>query len=87
MLSSVAAKWQEMGGLLGVDSNTINSLCYSNFTDEVKMSKMLQSWLNNEPTPVTWDHLITVIEGPLQLKSLAVEIRQFLGIKSGQILD
>ena len=87
MLSSVTAKWQEMGGLLGVDTNTIDGLCYSNFTDEVKMSKMLQSWLDNKPTPVTWDHLITVIEGPLQLKSLAVEIRQFLGIKSGQILD
>ena len=53
----------------------------------MKMSKMLQSWLDNEPTPVTWDHFISVVEGPLQMKSLAIEIRQFLGIESGQMID
>ena len=83
MLSSVTAKWQEMGGLLGVDSNTIDGLCYSNFTDEVKMSKMLQSWLDNEPTPATWSNIISVIEGPLQKKSVANEMYKFVGIKSG----
>ena len=86
-LSSVATKWQEIGDLLGVDSVTIEMLCNSNLSDQMKMSKMLQSWLDNEPTPVTWDHFITVIEGPLQMKSLAIEIRQFLGIESGQIID
>ena len=49
------------------------------------MSKMLQSWLDNEPTPVTWDNIIDVIGGPLQNKSLAIEILQFLGIESGQL--
>ena len=84
-LSSVTAKWQEIGNLLGVDSNTIEMLDNCNISDQMKMSKMLQSWLDNEPTPVTWDHFISVIEGPLQMKSLAIEIRQFLGIESGQI--
>ena len=46
---------------------------------------MLQSWLDNEPTPVTWDYFISVIEGPLKMKSLAIEICQFLGIESAQI--
>ena len=59
----------------------------SNFSDQMKMSKMLQSWLDNEPTPVTWDHFISVIEGPLQMKSLAIVIRQFLGIESSQFLN
>ena len=84
--SFVTAKWQEIGNLLGVDSDTIEMLYNSNFSDQMKMSKMLQSWLDNEPTPVTWDHFISVIEGPLQMKSLAIEIRQFLGIESDQIL-
>ena len=87
MLSSIAAKWQEIGDLLGVDPDTIEGLCCSNFSNQVKMSKMLQSWLDNEPTPVTWDNLISVLEGPLQKKSLAIEIRQSLGIESGQIFD
>ena len=85
-LSSVTAKWQEIGDLLGVKSDTIEMLYNSNFSDQMKMSKMLQSWLDNEPTPVTWNNFITVIEGPLQMKSLAIEIRQFIGIESGQIL-
>ena len=42
------------------------------------MSMMLQSWLDNEPTPATWDNIIGVIDGPLQNKSLVAEIRQFL---------
>ena len=59
----------------------------SNLSDQKKMSKMLQSWLDNEPTPVTWDHFISVIEGPLQMKSLAIEICQFLGNESSQLFD
>ena len=86
MLSSVTAKWQVMGGLLGVDSNTIDGLSYSNFADEVKMSKMLQSWLDNEPTPTTWGNIISVVEGPLQKKTLANEMCKLLGIESGLLL-
>ena len=84
MLSSVTAKWQEMGGLLGVDSNTIDGLSYSNFTDEVKMSKMLQSWLDNEPTPATWGNIISVVES--QKKTLANEMCKSLGIESSLLL-
>ena len=40
------------------------------------MSDILQSWLDNEPTPVTWNNIINMIEGPLQKKRFADEIRQ-----------
>ena len=83
LLSSVNAKWQEIGDLLGVDSNTIDGLCFSNYSDQVKMSKMLQSWLDNEPTPATWGNIISVIEGPLQNTSVANEMYKFVGIISG----
>ena len=82
-LSSITDKWQQIGDLLGVDPNTIEMLCYSNYSDQVKMSKMLQSWLDFEPTPATWDNIISILEGPLQKKSLAIEICQFLCIESG----
>ena len=93
LLSSVTAEWQEIGDLLGVNPNTIEGLCVSNFSNKVKMSKMLQSWLDNEPTPVTWDNIISVIGGPLQKKTLAIKICQslkfdvcpFLGIKPGML--
>ena len=86
-MSSITAKWQEIGDLLGVDSETIEGLCYSNFSDQVKMSKMLQSWLDNEPTPTTWDSIISILNGLLQKKSLAIEIREYLGKESGMSLN
>ena len=70
--------WQEIGDLLGVDPDTIDSLSTSSLSNQVKMSKMLQSWLDNEPTPASWGNILDIIEGPLQKKSLAIEIRQKL---------
>ena len=86
LLSSVNAKWQEIGDLLGVDSNTIEGLYLSTSSDQVKLSKMLQSWLDNELTPATWGNIIDVIDGPLQNKSLANEICQYLGKDSSMLL-
>ena len=77
-LCSTTAKWQEIGDFLGVDPDTIEGLCFSNKPNHVKMSEMLQSWLDNEPTPVTWENIISVLDGPLKKKSVGDEIRKFL---------
>ena len=87
ILSSVTAKWHEIGDLLGVDPNTIEGLCHSNYSDQVKMSKMLQSWLDNEPTPATWGNIINVIEGPLRNKSVANEMYRFVNRSVAQLSD
>ena len=51
----ISAKWYEIGDLLRVDDNTLGGLCTSNFSNEVKLSKVLQTWLENaEPTSVKW---------------------------------
>ena len=76
--------WHELGDLLGVDSGTIKSLSTSPCTELVKMSDILQSWLDNEPTPVTWNNIIDMIEGPLQNKRFADEIRE--KVKSSKYL-
>ena len=68
--------WRDLGELLGVHSGTIKSLSTSPCNDLIKMSDILQSWLDNEPTPVTWNNIIDKIEGPLQNKRFANEIRQ-----------
>ena len=81
LLSPVSAQWQEIGGLLKVHPNIINGLQISSLSDQVKLDKMLQYWLDNEPTPVTWNNVISVLEGPLKKKSLAIEIRKTIGIK------
>ena len=80
LLFPINGKWQEIGDLLGVDADTIDSLGTSSFSNPVKMSKILQSWLDNEPTPASWDYILEIIEGPLQKRSIADEIRQKLKI-------
>ena len=87
LLFPVSNKWLEIGDLLGVDSDKIDALYTSNVSNQVKMSNMLQSWLDNEPTPATWDNIIDILEGPLQKKSLATAIYQFLGKKIGTSLN
>ena len=60
-LSPNSAKWHEIGDSLGVDSNTMEGLCTSNFSNEVKLSKVLQRRLENaQTTSVTWDEIIRV---------------------------
>ena len=79
LLSPIASKWQEIGDLLGVDSDIIEGLSTSSSSsNQVKMSKMLQSWLDNEPTPASWDNILEILEGPLQKNALAIEIREKL---------
>ena len=77
LLSPVNSKWQRIGDLLGINFDIIRALSTSTTSDHVKMSKILQSWLDNEPTPVTWDNIIKVLDGPLQEKTLVDEIQQF----------
>ena len=80
LLFSINGLWQEIGDLLGVDPGTIDSLATSTFSNQNKMSKMLQSWLDNEPTTASWGNIVDIIEGPLQKKALAIEICQKLKI-------
>ena len=84
-LSLVSSKWHEIGDLLGVGDNILDGLLAKGYSDQVKLSKTLQNWLNNRPTPTTWRRIIKILEGPLQNKSLAAEIRQYL-MKEGAII-
>ena len=61
LFSPISAKWHQIGDLLKVDSNTMEGLRNSTFADEVKLSIMLQKWLEkSESTSVTWDEIIRV---------------------------
>ena len=56
--SPISAKWHQIGDLLEVDDDTMEELRTSNFANKVKLSIMLQRWLENaEPTSVTWENV------------------------------
>ena len=85
-LCSVSSKWYVIGALLGVDDNTLDGLLAKDYDDQMKLSKTLKNWLENRPTPTTWRKIIKIMEGSLQKKSLAMDIRQYL-IKGGTIIS
>ena len=35
---------------------------------------------DNEPTPASWDNILDIVEGPLQKRVLALDIRQKIKI-------
>lgn len=74
-----------IGDLLGIDSNTLEGLLAINYSDQVKLSHTLQSWLDNQPTPTTWRNIIKIIEGPLQDKTLATNIQQYF-LQGGTVI-
>ena len=79
LLSAVKDKWYEIGVLLGVPECDLNGLTTGNLSNTVKLSKVLQKWINMRNNPVQWKIVIAVVEGPVvQNKDLGLRIRQFL---------
>ena len=79
LLSAVSDKWYEIGELLKVPECDLNGLTTGNLSNTVKLSKVLQKWINMRNNPVQWKIVIAVVEGPvIQNKDLGLKIRQFL---------
>ena len=78
-LASIKAKWSELGEGLCVDDGDIESIRLSNLSDQGKLSAVLQKWMDTMKSPVTWEKMIEVVQGPLvQKATVAVQIRSFL---------
>ena len=78
-LASIKAKWSELGEGLCVPDGDIESIRLRSVNDEGKLSAVLQKWMDTMKSPVTWEKIIEVVEGPLvQKAAIAVQIRSFL---------
>ena len=69
-----------LGVSLYVSNNDLMSLEYSNASNIVKLSKILQIWMvTTEPHRLTWKTIISVIEGEwINNRRLANEIYDYL---------
>ena len=65
LLANIDNKWHEIGLSLKVANNVLNGLASENSTNILKLDQVLQSWIETESSPVTWDIIITAIEGPI----------------------
>ena len=79
LLTPIAYKWKEIGEALEIRHGALMSLHQSNFSDEQKLSNVLQLWIDGQPTNVKWSTIITAIESPpVDNLSIAESIRCFL---------
>ena len=79
LLADVSNKWEEIGLALKVTQNFLGSLS-STLADNIKLARVIENWISTQSSPVTWETMISTIEGPIiNNKSKADELRHHLG--------
>ena len=79
MLFDIAEKWHAIGEGLNVRQDLLFGLKFSAMDDFHKLNEVIQSWKLYGLSPVSWEALIIVVEGPLvNDKRKANEIREHL---------
>ena len=78
-MASISVHWQDIGLALKVSEYELDRLVDGAGSDNSKLSKVLRLWRVTESSPVTWEALISAIEGPIvNNKEKAEEIRDHL---------
>ena len=78
-MSKICNEWYIIGVRLEIENGDLESLNTSNHHDNVKLSQILQLWMERMTKPVTWNTILEVIGSPsIQKKSVVMEIEEFL---------
>ena len=78
-LADISAKWEEIGLAFKVPPNKLDGLQSDHSSVTGKLSKVITLWMESKSLPVSWETLISAIEGPIvNNKQKAKEIRDYL---------
>ena len=77
----ISHQWNIIGIALKVSDNVLEDLQTSEKHSKVKLNTVIRTWFTSQPSPVTWDTVISAIEGRI-VNNLAKanEIRDHLGL-------
>ena len=79
LLTPIAYKWQELGEALQLEYSTLMSLKQNLYTDEKRLSEVIQQWIDRQPANVNWSTIIMAVQcPPVDNLSVADTIRSFL---------
>ena len=88
LLADIDHQWFVLGSALNVSYNILNGLKSSQDENKVKLIQVIHTWLTTQPSPVTWETVISAIEGKIVGNLVkANEIRDCLGLPLCQQLD
>ena len=81
LLANISNEWHCIGLALKVCSNELDTLSRAvQHDDKIKLSKVIQIWINTQSSPVIWETVIFAIGGPIvNNKSKVDEILEYLG--------
>ena len=78
-LADISAKWEDIGLALKVSRNELDGLECHPSSKTNKLSKVITLWIESKSSPVSWETLISAIEGPLlNNKKKAEEMHDYL---------
>ena len=63
-LAEIKHKWYELGLSLQVKESVLGNL-QDGTNDTMKLTKVLTSWRDTKSSPVTWEHIIESVKGPI----------------------
>ena len=79
MLVDIDYCWEKIGIALKVEHRVLADLFPRHEDNTFKLARVLRSWMNQMPTNITWEVVLTAIEGPIvKHSSTSVKIRKFL---------
>ena len=88
LLDEISEKWYDIGLSLQVHHDVLEELNQHEFHNLSKLEKVISMWKETQPSPDTWETVITAIESPVvNDKETADLIRQYLSTgKSNKLL-
>ena len=85
LLANSSHQWYVIGTALRVSDDVLSGLQKSPKTDKVKLIEVMNTWLTSQPSPITWQTVISAIEGNIVGNiAKANEIRDHLGLPRRQ---
>ena len=78
LIKEHSANWNDLAIALKIDGNTRTTLHNNGkLTDDGKLDKILQTWHQAQPSDVTWEKILEVLES-MKLRRTAGEVKTFL---------
>ena len=79
LLATINHKWYEVGLAFRISDDVLEGLHLERDNNMTKLSKVIKKWIDTKSSPVTWETVISAIEGPIvNNKNKADEIREYL---------
>ena len=79
LLATISHKWYEVGLAFSISDNVLEGLRLERDNNMRKLSQVIRKWIDTKSSPVTWETVISAIEGPIvNNKNKADEIRDYL---------